>query len=144
MNPYVGLFFDIIILGALGVTMWRARDLSRQFDKMQSDRKAFEQLISALNVASSRAESAIHALKESAIETGNTLQERTNKARAHSDELEIMIQAGDSLAERLQDLAGKSRVAATSGDGGGQNNAPAQPRTKAEKELLEAMKAKQQ
>jgi hypothetical protein len=82
---------------------------------------------------------------------GDQLQDKVNKARALSDELEIMIQAGDNLAERLSGAAENSRKKP-------QNSAPAltaradmvedddtpQPRTRAEKELLEALKAKQQ
>lgn len=154
MSPYVGLVFDIIILVALAATMWRAVTLSRQFDRMQADRKAFEQLIGALNVAASRAEAVIKSIKDNAIESGGVLQDKVTRARGISDELEIMIQAGDNLAERLQGLAEKSRINTTNNAQGAapvqtpelRASAPqgAQPRTKAEKELLEAMKAKQQ
>jgi hypothetical protein len=59
-----------------------------------------------------------------------------------------MVQAGDSLAERLQNLAAKSRPAAPETPVFEEEpHAPAKPatapRTKAEKELLEAVKAKQ-
>lgn len=151
MSPYVGLTFDIIILVALAATMWRAVTLSRQFERMQADRKAFEQLIQALNLAASRAEGAIRAIKDSAIESGGVLQDKVTKARGISDELEIMIQAGDNLAERLQALAEKSgravgadrampekETAATA-----DSKLAAQPRTRAEKELFDALKAKQ-
>lgn len=148
MSPYVGLAFDIIILVALAVTMWRATQLSKQFDRMQADRKAFEQLIGALNLAASKAEAAIRSIKDTAIESGNTLHDKVTRARALSDELEIMVQAGDNLAERLQTLAEKSRQAAGR-EPAAEERAPAapagaQPRTRAEKELLEALKAKQQ
>lgn len=149
MSPYVGLAFDIIILVALAVTMWRATQLSKQFDRMQADRKAFEQLIGALNLSASKAEAAIRGIKDTAIESGNTLQDKVTRARGISDELEIMVQAGDNLAERLQTLAEKSRQATgrdVSSEERAATAAPAgaQPRTRAEKELLEALKAKQQ
>lgn len=149
MSPYVGLIFDIIILVALAATMWRATQLSKQFERMQADRKAFEQLIGALNLAASRAEAAIRAIKDMAIESGNTLQDKVTRARGISEELEIMVQAGDNLAERLQSLAEKSRKAAGPVDheepaASQPTVAGAQPRTRAEKELLEALKAKQQ
>ncbi len=152
MNPMVGLIFDVVILAALGATIMYARRLSEQFTKMQADKQAFEQLIAALNLASSRAEGAIKALKDAVLSGGDQLQDKVNKARALSDELEIMIQAGDNLAERLSGAAENSRRKP-------QNTAPAltsradmvedddatpQPRTRAEKELLEALKAKQQ
>jgi tRNA(His) 5'-end guanylyltransferase len=144
MSPYVGLFFDILIVAALAATMYRAWTLSKQFNQLQSDRKAFEQLIQALNLAASRAEAAIRALKETTLESAESLQQKINAARGLSDELEIIVQAGDSLAERLEKLAEKNRKAVTSSapeDAAAKTEAA--PRTRAEKELMEALKAKQ-
>ena len=150
MSPYVGLTFDIIMLFAFGITMWRAIVLSRQFEKIQADRKAFELLIQALNLAAAKAEGAIRSLKDAAIESGGALQDKVNKARGLSDELEIMVQAGDNLAERLQDLAGKSHRGGSHIPDNEDNlradpaqKAGMQPRTRAEKELVDALKAKQ-
>lgn len=152
MPASVGLLLDILLLAALGAVMYRGWQLSRQFEQVRSDRAAFEQLISALNLAAGRAEGAIQGLKDAVREAGDGLQTKVNAARALSDELEIMVQAGDSLAERLQTLAEKSRHATTAPpaatEPAPQQHSPAahsaQPRTKAEKELLEAVKAKQQ
>ncbi len=150
MNPYVGLAFDILMLAALGYAIYFGRSLSQQIRQMQSDRKAFEQLIQALNLAAAKAEAAVHAIKDVSISTAATLNEKIGKAKAMSEELEIMVQAGDNLAERLNTLAEKTRKThapdqspaaastASSPDAGG-----AQPRSRAEKELMEALKAKQ-
>lgn len=147
MNPLVGLFFDILILAALGVTIFYCLRLTKQFDQMKADRKAFDDLIKALNFASQRAEGSIQAFKEMATGGSDVLQEKINKARGLADELEIMIQAGDSLADRLQALAEKSRKASTDTaplESQPRDNQTGVPRTRAEKELLEALKAKQQ
>lgn len=149
MGAYASLAFDIVVLVALGATIFYARKLSSQFAEMKDDRKAMEQLIAALNTASSRAEAAIKSLKEAATTGGDGLQEKINAARGLSDELEIMVQAGDNLAERLQDIAeasrkGASRSTAKANDEDVNGDAESQPRTRAEKELLEALKAKQQ
>ena len=145
MSPYVGLFFNIVILAALGVTIFYCLRLSAQFNQMRADRKAFDDLIKALNFASARAEASILAFKETAVGNGDILQEKINKSRAMADELEIMIQAGDSLADRLQSLAEKTRKATTEAPAAAETkSAELQPRTRAEKELLEAVKAKQQ
>lgn len=168
MNPYIGLTFDIIITLALGVTIFHAVRLSRQFEAMRADKKAFEALIAALNLASARAEASIRAFKETAGDSGDVLQDRITRARGLADELEIVIQAGDSLADRLQGLAEKSREAAAEKSRKAAPDAPApkmpetpkaapassaeprhvpagtEPRTRAEKELLDAIRAKQQ
>lgn len=146
--PSLGLVLDIVLLGALGAVMHRAWILSKQFERTRADRAAFEQLISALNIAAGRAEEAIDGLKEAVQSAGDGLQSKVNSARALQAELEIMLQAGDSLAERLQTLAEKSRSSHAP------DNAPARPaaapvaapatapRTRAEKELLDALRDK--
>jgi hypothetical protein len=148
MNPYVGLVVDIIMLGALGVAIMQGLRLSRQFDRLKADRGAFDKLIQALNLASSRAEAAIRSLKEAAVESGDKLQDKVNAARGIAEELEIMVQAGDNLAERLNTIAEKSRKATMESSAASaapdEGLSTAKPRTRAEKELLEAIKAKQQ
>jgi hypothetical protein len=153
MTPFIGLVFNILILVALAITIFYCIRLSRQFEQMRADRKAFETLIQGLNLASARAEASIHAFKETAVGNGDILQDKINKSRAMAEELEIMIQAGDSLADRLQALAEKGRrsfsaeteadSAASSPEIQTRQSPAAEPRTRAEKELLEAVKAKQ-
>jgi hypothetical protein len=148
MNPTLGLLLNLLILAALGVTIFYCLRLSRQFEQMRADRKVFETLIQGLNLASSRAEASIRSFKEVAVGNGDILQDKINKSRAMAEELEIMIQAGDSLADRLQALAEKSRRASTdaaeSPEIQTRHSQATEPRTRAEKELLEAIKAKQQ
>lgn len=148
MSPYIGLFLNVMILASLCVTIFYCLRLSRQFDQMRADRKVFETLIQGLNAASARAEASIKSFKEVAVGNGDVLQDKINKSRALVDELEIMIQAGDSLADRLQGLAEKSRkasdVSASVEEPPAKRPMAAEPRTRAEKELLEALKAKQQ
>lgn len=148
MSGFAGLFFDLITAVALGVTIFYCLRLSRQFAEMKADRKAFETLIQSLNVAAAKAEGAVRAFREVALTNGDMLQDKISRSKALSEELEIMIQAGDNLANRLQTLAEKSRKAAAALDGGpSSEEAPKtgelQPRTRAEKELVEAIKSKQ-
>lgn len=145
MGAWINIVLDIAVLAALGVTIFHALRLSRQFQQMQADRKAFETLIAALNVASSRAEAAIQSLKATSLESGDKLQDKINRARGLADEMEIIIQAGDSLAGRLESLAEKSRKAsATTAPAAPEpEKQGAQPRSRAEKDLLDAIKAKQ-
>ncbi len=143
-----GLVFDLLILVALVVTIRQAVRLNRDFAQMQADRKAFENLIAALNVAASRAESAIKSIKDTAVEGGDGLQDKINTARELTHELDIMIQAADSLANRLSGAAENARQPAApvhSARAAATASAPVQdaPLSRAEKELLEALKARQ-
>jgi prophage DNA circulation protein len=142
-----GLIFDVLILAALVVTIRQAFRLNRDFAAMQADRKAFENLIAALNIAAARAESAIKTLKDTAVESGDLLQDKINTARTLTQELDIMIQAGDSLANRLSGAAEQSRRThgtASKAPASAPSPSPAAaPLSRAEKELLEALQARQ-
>lgn len=145
MNAYVGLIFDLLILVALAATIHQSLKLSREFTKLQADRKAFENLIAALNIASARAESAIKVLKETATDSGDSLQSKINAGRALTDELEIIIQAGDSLANRLSgtEKAPKAASAVTPPPTGElRSGVSGELRSRAERELLEALQAR--
>ncbi|MCE9507267.1 MAG: DUF6468 domain-containing protein [Alphaproteobacteria bacterium] len=144
MPPFVGLFFDIIILAALGITIFYCFRLSRQLNQMRANRAAFDALIRSLDAATARAEAVIRSLKEGALGSGDALQDKINKSRAICEELEIMIQAGDSIADRLQVLAERGRSGQPPGEAKDTLQAEAPPRTRAERELLEAIRAKQQ
>lgn len=139
-----GLIFDLLILVALLVTIRQAVRLNRDFAQMQADRKAFETLISALNVAASRAESAIKSIKDTAVEGGDGLQDKINTARELTHELEIMIQAADSLANRLGGAAENARAPAPRSAPLAAPTPPVHdaPLSRAEKELLDALKAR--
>ena len=139
-----GLIFDLLILVALVITIRQAIRLNRDFAQMQADRKAFENLISALNIAASRAESAIKSIKDTAVEGGDGLQEKINTARELTHELDIMIQAADSLANRLSGAAENARAPAARSAplAAAAPAADAAPLSRAEKELLDALKAR--
>ncbi len=102
MNPIISLVFDVLIFISLAVTIYYCVSLSRQFNEVQESKRAFQDLIKAMNFASARAEGAILELKQSMNEEGSQIQEQINKARGIEAELEIIIQAGDSLADRLE------------------------------------------
>ena len=133
----------------MGAAIFFALKLSKQLKSLQADRRAFDLLIQALNLSSAKAEGAVKNLKDTAMDSGDKLQSKINEARALSEELEIILQAGDSRAARLQKLAEKNRVVAENAAPvlpAPEEAAPAEtkaPRSRAEKELLEALKAKQ-
>lgn len=147
MSGYVSLFFDVILLAAFAATIFFSLRLSRQFASMQADRKAFEALIQALGTAAGKSEAAVGALKTTAIESADILQEKINSGRDLAAELEIMIQAGDNLADRLQSAAEKGARARPDAVPSGDaplKTADAPPvKSRAERELIEALKAKQ-
>ena len=147
MSEFASLALNVVILCALGAAIFYAFTLSRQLKSLQADRKALEGLIAALNIASSKAELGAKSLKTAAGEGAEMLQKKINAARAMSEELEIIVEAGDNLAERLSRLPQQRHSPQFAANEAEIEPAPvvttAQPRSRAEKELLEALRAKQ-
>jgi hypothetical protein len=141
MSGTGGWILDIVVLAALAVTLAQGFRLSRQFNRIQADRQIFEQLIQSLNLALARADAAIKGIRETAGTSAMGLQEKIARASALGQELEIIVQAGDSLADRLSRLSGESSKAHTATEPEAEDKTP--PRSRAEKELIEAMKTKQ-
>jgi len=172
-----GIILDFIVLAALALMIFYALRLSRQFSALQKDKSELEKLTVNLSNAANRADVAVKNMKEAALGSGEALQSKINVARSLFDELEIMVQAGDNLAERLSKIAEDSRKAAKGQDDEKKKRPekksepraikakPAktlavkktnktkskdiladdidEPRSRAERELLEAIKAKQ-
>lgn len=147
MSDFAGFALNVVILCALGAAIFYAWRLSSQLKSLQADRKALEGLITALNIASAKAEAAARGIKAAAEEGADKLQQKINAARGLSEELEIIVEAGDSLADRLARSTQKSTPPQFAANEAEEGPAPvvttAQPRSRAEKELLEALRAKQ-
>ncbi len=105
------LLIDVILLVLLCITLFYGIRLSRQMSEIREDQARLEGLISSLNSAADRADTAINNMRTHATETSEKLQSQISKGQAIFDELDIMIEAGDSLAERLQKIAEDSRKA---------------------------------
>lgn len=134
------LVIDTLVLAALVATIFYAVRLSRYFSTLKTDQAEMQKLVKSLDLAAARAETAVKALKETAISSGGQLQEQINKGRSLFDELALMIEAGDNLADRLQNVAEKSRKAIiTPPDVPTPLRGKDEPRTKAERELTEAI-----
>lgn len=142
----VAMILDVVVLVGLVATIFYAVRLSRQFEILQQDKGQLDTLIKNLSNATNRADIAVKNMRETAIDTGENLQNKINTSRALFDELEIMVEAGDNLADRLQDLAEKGRKASAKPS---KKKASASKKTndenhsRAEKELLAALKANQ-
>ena len=151
MLSILPLLIDILLLALLFVALFFGLRLSRQFSVIKSDQARLGELVKQLDVASQKAEVAVKNMKKNALEASEALQAQNGKAQAMSEELEIMIEAGNSLAERLQKIAEHSRRIVQSGQ-----NASAAPlpdnkntdsknskgRTRAEQELHAAISDK--
>lgn len=99
---------DAVIIVLLGATIFYAARLSLYLRDFRAGKKDMDKLISSLADHIVRAEKAITGMRESARESGRDLQSLINEAKALSEELQFMGEAGNSLASRLETLAERS------------------------------------
>ena len=103
------VFLDIAILTLLGVTIYYAYTLSKTLRDFKSGRKDIDFLLQELSAAGSRAENVIQSINQEADQTSLRMQDIVKDAQFLADELKFMTEAGDSLANRLENLADRNR-----------------------------------
>lgn len=108
MAGMLGTIIDGVIILLLAGTMFFAMRLSMQLQNFRKGREQMDRLVKDLARHVVKAEQAITGLHEAAYEAGQELQERIGEAKALSDELQIMTQAGNNLAARLETLTEKT------------------------------------
>lgn len=101
MSPMVSLILDLVIVGLLAATIAYAIILNKQIIKLRESRGEMAELIHGLNEAMAKAETGVRGLRKAASDTGEDLQRTVTKAQTLRDELQFMIEAADTLANRL-------------------------------------------
>ena len=97
----IGLLLEIIVCVFLAATIAYCAMLDRRLRTMRSGQDGLRELVGELDVATQRAVSAIEALKQASAVTGKELGSGVTRARALADELSLMIESGERIAERL-------------------------------------------
>ncbi len=105
----LSLVMDIVVLLALGVTIFYAVRLSNSLNAFKQHRSEFDALIKVLSDNIEQAYRAIDELKDSSEKAGRDLQDALNDSQYMIDELRMVNDASDSLSRRLEDLAVKGR-----------------------------------
>ncbi len=106
-----GALFSLLINGIvivlLGATIVYAARLSKHLKTFRDSRKDFDRLVRDLSAQIAKADDAVAALKQTARDNGRNLQEKIDAAKALSDELQLMVESGDSIASRIERQAGR-------------------------------------
>jgi hypothetical protein len=108
--PNLALFFDVLITCLLGATIYFAIKLSKHLDSFRSNRSTMENLIRELSTQITRAQEGISVLDDLSASRGDELRKTISKAQAIIDELQVMTQSGDSLAQRLETMAVRNKA----------------------------------
>ncbi len=101
----MGFVLDVLVLIFLGFTMYFALRLSKSLNNFRVDKKEMKALIGTLSKNIELAQNAIEGLKVTSHNSGKELQNLIHESRALFDELQIMNEAGNGLARRLETLA---------------------------------------
>ena len=105
MSATLSLFIDVLVMTGLVATIYFVLKLSKSLDNFRSHRSEFEALMEELNKNIEHAYETLASLKETSMRSGGDIKQQIEEAKALSDELKIMNQSGNSLANRLEDLS---------------------------------------
>lgn len=104
----LSLFMDLLVMGGLVTTIYFALKLSKSLNSFRNHRKEFEGLIGELNKNIENAYEALAALKQESGRTTGNMDHQLEEAKALADELKLMMQSGNNLADRLENAAGNA------------------------------------
>ncbi|GJL84374.1 MAG: hypothetical protein DHS20C02_01490 [Micavibrio sp.] len=113
-GPLLSIVLDIVVLIFLGMTIYYAMRLSKSLNNFRVQRNEMKNLVAALAKNIDQANSAIAGLKAAGNSSGEKLQGLINESITLSDELQLMNEAGNNLAKRLENLAEGSSARSSS------------------------------
>src|SRR5579859_3652855 len=136
--------FEFVLMGLLAATLFHAVRLQRALGVLKRDRAELQELIANFNVSTRQAEIGIERLRGAAEGAGKQIAQQVDAALALKDDLVLLIERGNGLADRMDSLVRAGRPIA--------GEAPrltvvsdadaAQPRVRsqAERDLLKALR----
>ena len=105
LSSWFGFALDGIIILLLGLVIFYAVRLSHQIRVFIQNRATLGQMLEALSHALTRADQTIAQLRNVAQTQGKDLEHSIYQAQSLSEELKLIIEAGDHLATRLESQA---------------------------------------
>jgi hypothetical protein len=108
------LALEAVLIVLLGATMFHAVRLERALGVLKRDRAVLESLVSGFNAATRQAEAAIERLRSAVDGAGRQVARQIDGATLLKDDLGLLIERGDRLADRLDLLARQNRPVAPS------------------------------
>jgi uncharacterized protein YoxC len=106
---FIGLIFDGLIIALLIAAIAYAIRLTQYLKRFKESRSDLEAIIKDLSIHIEKADKATTSLRESVEASADDLRERMSRANKMFDELDIVVQTGDALASRLENLASRNR-----------------------------------
>ncbi|MEL7029919.1 MAG: DUF6468 domain-containing protein, partial [Pseudomonadota bacterium] len=95
------LIIELIVAGLLLVTIVYCFVLDRRLAALRNGQDGLRDVIASLNSATQQAQTSVMQLKATGEQTSADLKGAITDARALADELSVMVEAGDGIADRL-------------------------------------------
>jgi hypothetical protein len=114
MNHYLGLFIETTVAILLVITIGYCYVLDRRLRRFRADEVMLKATIGELITATEIAERAIAGLKLTVRDCDQNLGERLRAAERFSADIERQVAAGDSVLQRISQIAAAGRGAAPS------------------------------
>jgi len=111
---------ELLLSGLLALTLMVCIVLERRLASLRKGQDGLKKLVGELNGAIASAGASLRALKSAAADAAETLDDRMKRARAISDELALLSNSGDRIAQRYDRAASPNPSrgnAGTSGNG---------------------------
>jgi len=117
-DPLISLSIDVVLMVLLVVAIWQARAAQRALRSIRGSQAELSSVVEALNRSITEAQTGVAHLKTVAEQTDENLRAQIRSATTLKDELVMITEAGNSLADRIDaGLAAKKKAAASAGDG---------------------------
>jgi hypothetical protein len=127
---------ELVLVGLLAATLFHAVRLERALGVLKRDRAALQELIDGFNASTRQAEAGIDRLRAAADGAGRQLARQIETGLALKDDLALLIQRGERLADGLDNQVRSGRKPRAEPE-------PAdatRPRSQAERDLLKALR----
>jgi len=134
--PDMQWVLEIVLVALLAATLFHAVRLERALGVLKRDRAVLEELVVGFNTSMHQAEAGIDRLRDAAEGAGRHLAQQIEAADALKDDLALLSQRGERLADRLNEQVRAVRPVLAEVEA---NDAPRQ-RSQAERDLLKALR----
>jgi hypothetical protein len=98
----VGLILESLVAVLLAATVYYCILLNKRLSKLRDGQDEFTALVRELNDATRRAQNSVTDLKSSTVDTAKQLEEQVAVGRVLMDELAMITESGNNLANRLE------------------------------------------
>lgn len=97
-----GVLLDGVVIALLLAACGYAMFLSRRLGALKAGQSEMAKAIADFDAASRRAEAVLQRMEAAGLANGRELEGRASRAASVSDELAVMIAAGERVADRIE------------------------------------------